>query len=154
MLTVKDKIEQFKRECKSVEYYTKAILVCNEKIEEYDVILTGLSCPNGNNEPKRENARNPYASDKLEPLMIQEEVIRERNDYIRRINDVNRKISMIENPVERQLVVDLFIEKKYYKRVMEDYHYNDPSAMYRAANRIISQNCIKRTLFAQKNVVL
>ena len=139
MLTVKDKIEQFKRECKSVEYYTKAILVWNEKIEEYDVILTGLSCPNGNDEPKRENARNPYASDKLEPLMKQGEAIRERNDYIRRINDVNRKISMIENPVDRQLIVDLFIEKKYYKRVMDDYHYNDHSAMLKFANRVIAK---------------
>ena len=139
MLTVKDKIEQFKRECKSVEYYTKAILVCNERIEEYDVILTGLVCPNGNEEPKCENARDPYASDKLEPLMKQDEVIRERNDYIRRINDVNRKISMIENPVERQLIVDLFVEKKYYKRVMEDYHYNDPSAMLKFANRVIAK---------------
>ena len=71
--------------------------------------------------------------------MKQGEAIRERNDYIRRINDVNRKISMIENPVDRQLIVDLFIEKKYYKRVMDDYHYNDHSAMLKFANRVIAK---------------
>ena len=37
MLTLKDKIEQFKRDCRSNEYYTKAILDCNERIEELDV---------------------------------------------------------------------------------------------------------------------
>ena len=46
---------------------------------------------------------------------------------------------MIENPVERQLIVDLFVEKKYYKRVMEDYHYNDHSAMLKFANRVIAK---------------
>lgn len=139
MLTTKDKVEQFKRDCKSVKYYTEMIIVCNERIEEYDVILNGLGCPNGNTEPKCENARNPYASNKLEPLMKQDEVIRERNDYIRRINDVNRKINMIDDPVDRQMIIDLFIEKKYYKRMVDEYHYNDKSALYRHANKIIEK---------------
>ena len=48
ILSTKDKVEQFKRDCKSNDYYTKAILICNERIEELDVQLTGLGCPNGN----------------------------------------------------------------------------------------------------------
>lgn len=139
MLTTKDKVEQFKRDCKSVKYYTEMIIVCNERIEEYDVILNGLGCPNGNTDPKCENARNPYASNKLEPLMKQDEVIRERNDYIRRINEVNCKLNKIKNPVDRQMIMDLFIEKKYYKNMVDKYHYNDHSAMLKYANRVISK---------------
>ena len=71
--------------------------------------------------------------------MKQDEVIRERNDYIRRINDVNHKLNKIENPVDRKMIMDLFIEKKYYKRMVEEYHYSDQSAMYRNANRIIAK---------------
>lgn len=139
MLTIKDKIEQFKRDCKSNDYYTKAIMECNEKIEELDVILNGLGCPNGNTGPKCENARNPYASDKLEPLMKQEQIINERNEYIRRINDVNTKLMKITDPVDRQMVVDLYIEKKYYKHMIDKYHYSDKSALYRHANKVIEK---------------
>ena len=39
ILSTKDKVEQFKRDCKSNDYYTKAILICNERIEELDVQL-------------------------------------------------------------------------------------------------------------------
>lgn len=137
MLTTKDKVEQFKRDCKSVKYYTEMIIVCNERIEEYDVILNGLGCPNGNTDPKCENARNPYASNKLEPLMKQDEVIRERNDYIRRINDVNRKLNMIVNPVERQMIVDLYMERKSYSSMADKYHFGDKSALFKHVNRVI-----------------
>lgn len=139
MLTIKDKIEQFKRDCKSNDYYTKAIMECNEKIEELDVILNGLGCPNGNTGPKCENARNPYASDKLEPLMKQEQIINERNEYIRRINDVNTKLMKITDPVDRQMIIDLYIEKKYYKHMIDKYHYSDKSALYRHVNKVIEK---------------
>lgn len=139
MITKKERVEQFKRDCKSHEYYTKAIMECNEKIEELDVILNGLGCPNGNTGPKCENARNPYASDKLEPLMKQEQIINERNEYIRRINDVNTKLMKITDPVDRQMIVDLYIEKKYYKHMIDKYHYSDKSALYRHANKVIEK---------------
>ena len=139
MLTTKDKVEQFKRDCKSVKYYTEMIIECNERIEEYDVILNGLGSPNGYTEPKCENARNPYASNKLEPLMKQDEVIRERNDYIRRINDVNRKLNMIKNPVDRQMIVDLFMEKKNHEYTADKYHYASRMAMYKHINKVIEE---------------
>lgn len=139
MLSVKDKIEQFKRDCKSNDYYTKAIMDLNERIEEYDVILTGISSPTGNTGPKCENARNPYASNKLEPMLKQEALIKERDEYIRRINEVNAKLMKIVDPVDRQMIVDLFIEKKYYKHLVEKYHYSDTSVLYRHANRIIAR---------------
>ncbi len=139
MLTTKDKVEQFKRDCKSVRYYTEMIIECNERIEEYDVILNGLGSPNGNTEPKCENARNPYASNKLEPLMKQDEIIRERNDYIRRINDVNRKLNMIQNPVDRQMIVDLYMEKKNHEYTADKYHYASRMAMYKHINKVIEE---------------
>lgn len=139
MITKKDKIEQFKRDCKSNEYYTKAVMECNEKIEELDAILNGLGCPNGNTDPKCENARNPYSSNKLEPLMKQDQLIKERNEYINRINDVNAKLMKITDPIDRQMIVDLFIEKKYYKHMIDKYNYSDASSLYRHANNVIAK---------------
>lgn len=39
MVTIKDKVEQFKRDCKSNDYYTKMVLDCNERLEEIAVKL-------------------------------------------------------------------------------------------------------------------
>jgi hypothetical protein len=139
MLTIKDKIEQFKRDCKSNDYYTKAIMECNEKIEELDVILNGLCCPNGNTGPKCENARNPYASDKLEPLMKQEQIINERNEYIRRINSVNTKLMKITDPVDRQMIIDLYVERKNHESMSNKYHYASRMAMYKHVNKVIEK---------------
>lgn len=139
ILSTKDKVEQFKRDCKSNDYYTKAILICNERIEELDVQLTGLGCPNGNDGIKRENAADPYKPNKIAPMMEQQQVINERNEYIRRINSVSAKLMKITDPIDRQMIVDLFIEKKYYKNMVDKYHFNDSSAMYRHANKVISK---------------
>lgn len=139
MLTIKDRIEQFKRDCKSNDYYTKAILDCNERIEELDVQLTGLGCPNGADGPKCENAGNPYASNKLGPIMLQDQIIEERNGYIKKLNYVNGMLMKILNPVDRQMIADLFIEKKYYKNMIEKYHFSDASSMYRHANKVIGK---------------
>ena len=139
MLTVKDKVEQFKRDCKSNDYYTKAIMDLNERIEEYDVILTGISSPTGNTGPKCENARNPYASIKLEPMLKQEALIKERDEYIRRINEVNAKLMKIVDPIDRQMIVDLFIEKKYHQYVADKYHYASRAAMHYHINNVLSK---------------
>lgn len=45
MLTEKDKIEQFKRELKSYEFYKKKVQECNEQLEEIAVKLQGVSSP-------------------------------------------------------------------------------------------------------------
>lgn len=137
-LTIKDKIEQFKRDCKSNEYYTKSIIECNEKIEEYDVILTGLGSHNSG-DPKCENARNPYASNKLAPLMKQDAIIKERDEYIEKINKVNSTLMKIVNPVDRQMIIDLYVNRKYYKDVMNEYHYADHSAMYKHINNVLAK---------------
>lgn len=139
ILSTKYKVEQFKRDCKSNDYYTKAILICNERIEELDVQLTGLGCPNGNDGIKCENAADPYKPNKIAPMMEQQQVINERNEYIRRINSVSAKLMKITDPIDRQMIVDLFIEKKYYKNMVDKYHFNDSSAMYRHANKVISK---------------
>ena len=138
MLTVKDKIEQFKRDCKSNDYYTKAILDCNERIEELDVILNGLGCPNGTTDPKCENARDPYKSNKIEPIMLQDAIIKERDEYIRKVNHVNGRLMKITNPLDRQLVIELYIEKKNHKEVADKYHMNRQN-MYKHINRVLEK---------------
>lgn len=41
MLTKKDKIEYFKRECKNMHYYKEKVALCNERLEELANELLG-----------------------------------------------------------------------------------------------------------------
>ena len=138
MLTVKDKVEQFKRDCKSNDYYTKAIMECNERIEELDLQLTGMTSGSSDT-PKCENTSNPYKENKLGLLVLQDQVIKERDEYINKINNVSSKLMRITDPIDRQMVNDLLIEKKYYLSMVDKYHYNDKSAMYRHLNKVIAK---------------
>ena len=138
MLTDKDKIEQFKRDCKSNDYYTKTILECNEKIEELDVKLNGLGCPNGNDGPKCENASDPYKSNKLALIMEQDQIIKERNECINKINSVNTKLMKILDPIDRQIIVEVYIDKKNHQHVADKYHMNRQN-MYKRINKIIEK---------------
>ena len=138
MLTDKDKIEQFKRDCKSNDYYTKTILECNEKIEELDVKLNGLGCPNGNDGPKCENANDPYKSNQLALIMEQDQIIKERNECINKINSVNTKLMKILDPVDRQIIVEVYIDKKNHQHVADKYHMNRQN-MYKRINKVIEK---------------
>lgn len=142
MLTIQDRIEQFKRDCRSNEYYKKAVLDCDERIEEIDVILTGLACPNGYDSPRCENARNPYKSNKIEYFLKQDQIVAERKGYLTRINEINSVLMNIVDPIERQMVIELYVEQKACKYVASKYHFNDHSAMYKRVNAILKATFI------------
>lgn len=146
VLTVADKREQFKRECKSNKYRTIAILDCNDRIEEIDVILTGLTCPNGNREPKRENAKDPYKNKKVEFMLIQDKIIAEKKEHIEKINYVNRMLSCINDPLDRQMIVDLYIDKKNQQQVADKYNYSSRSALIKHVNGVIDKLFKESTL--------
>lgn len=138
MLTVKDKIEQFKRDCKSNEYYTKMIIDCNERLEVINHNLQGVKSitPKG---VVYENAGNPYKEGKLHWLYLEEEVIKERNEYIRRVNVINDKLAKIDDPVDRQMVIDLYINKKNHQDTAEKYHYANRMSLYKHINKILAE---------------
>lgn len=136
MITTKERVEQFKRDCKSNEYYTKYLMECNQQIEVLDVKLTGLSSPNGNQGPKCENSVRPSP---LELLTKQDYWIKERDETIKKINYISSTIAKITDPIDRQMVTDLLVEQKYYKHLIDKYGYSDISAIYKHVNKILSK---------------
>ncbi len=135
MITTKERVEQFKRDCKSNEYYTKYLMECNQQIEMLDVKLTGLSSPSVQG-PKCENSSRPSP---LELLMKQDYWIKERDETIKKINYISNTIAKIIDPIDRQMVTDLLIEQKYYKHLTDKYGYSDISAIYKHVNKILSK---------------
>lgn len=68
MLTVKDKIEQFKRDCKSNDYCTKRIIEIKEELEELAYKMKGVKSITLNG-AVYENCGNPY-KEKKERLFV------------------------------------------------------------------------------------
>lgn len=138
MITVKDKIEQFKRDCRSMEYWTKMYIDCNERLEDIAVKLMGISAVRTDG-VILENAGDPYKNGKIYWFYEEEKVVEERNQYANNMARVNSMISKIPNPNDQQMIRDLYIEKKNHEVVAEKYHYNDRSAMHKHVNKVLSK---------------
>ena len=128
MITVKDKVEQFKRDCKSYNYYVKMMIDCDERLFEIAHKLKGVSSVS----PKGviyENCGDPYKENKNTYLTMEEEVQVERRSYELCNNNVDKVLLMIEDPLDRNMIKDRLIDKRHYKRIVDMYGYNDISAI-------------------------
>lgn len=138
MVTIKDEIEQFKRDCRSMEYWTKKYIECNEKLEEIAVHLRGVSSPR-TDDVKVENAGDPYKNGKIYWFHEEDQVMKERDEYIRNMAKVNSTLMKITNHVDQQMIRDLYVEKKNHESVAERYHYANRRAMYYHVNSVLSK---------------
>ncbi len=128
MITVKDKVEQFKRDCKSYKVLIKNLVECDERLIEIANKLQGVSSVS----PKGviyENCGDPYKERKNEWLVLEDEVLKDKNAYEVIIKKVDKVLMMIDNPVDRNLIKDRLIDKMYYKKIVDKYSYYDISAI-------------------------
>lgn len=139
MLTEKDKIEQFKRELKSYEYYQKKVQECNEELEVIAHKLQGVSSPTVK-DVIYENAGNPYSNENKLQLMLEEsELIKERDKYIVMIGDIDARLLKIHNADEREMIIDLYIKKINHEKVASDNYYANRAGMYKRINAILAK---------------
>lgn len=138
MVTKKDEIEQFKRDCRSMEYWTKKYIECNERLEEITVKLRGVSSPRTDGIIV-ENAGDPYKNGKLYWFHEEEKVIEERTNYANLMAKVNCTIAKIPNYIDQQMIRDLYIDKKNHDSVVERYHYANRMSVYKHVNRVLSK---------------
>lgn len=138
MLTTKDKIEQFKRDCKSNDYCTKKIIEIQEDLEELAHKLQGVKSTTTNG-VVYENCGDPYKEKKNEYLYLEQQLIAERDSLVLRINNVNRVMSAVANPVDREMIRERLIENRYYKYVVDKYHFNDCSSLDKHINSVLKK---------------
>ena len=136
MITSKDKIEQFKRDCRSMEYWTKMYLSCNEKLEEIAVHLRGVSSPH-TDDVRIENAGDPYKNGKIYWFHEEDKVMQERDEYIKNMERVNSKLMMITNPADQQMIRELYVEKRNHEQVASRFHYANRMTMYKHVNNVL-----------------
>lgn len=135
MITLKDEVEQFKRDLKSYSYHQKKIKEIDDELLELRTRLEGVSSP----APKDvvlENARNPYASNKLDLIMQEEILLKERSkhqDEVMRVDALMKRIIFQE---DTDILIELYV-RRFSLDVVARNHYTSRSSLNRRANRII-----------------
>lgn len=139
MLTEKDKIAQFKRDCESVEYHLKAVKLCNDQLMETDVKLSGLGHKGNSNDPKCENSSDPYKDVKLAPIMEKWKIETKRDEHQKSIDRVEETLSMIKNKKDKQMIIDLYVCKEHYRSIVERYSFYDHTALRKHIDAVLSK---------------
>lgn len=137
-LTEKDKIEHFKRECKSMRYYRGMLRETEDKLEEIAVKLAGVSSP-AFKEVVLENAGSGCNREsKILALIVEEEnLCKEREYWKEQIRNVVRMLNRIEDPTDRMLIQDLFVDRKItFREAAKMYNYSR-SNLHRKVNEAI-----------------
>ncbi len=134
MLTEKDKIEQFKRDLRSYTYHQKKAMEIDEKLEELSVKMQGISSPS-TKEIILENAGNPYGERKLELLMEEGELVKERNKHLAEIQRMDEALKLMKKE-ERDILVQVYIEKIRYDNVAQNSN-RSRTALFRDINQSI-----------------
>lgn len=112
MLTEKDKIEQFKRDLRSYTYHQKKAMEIDEKLEELAVKMQGVSSP-ATKEIILENAGNPYGERKLELLMEEGELVKERNKHLGEMQRIDEALRLIDAE-GRNILIYVFVNHNSY----------------------------------------
>lgn len=129
------KIEQFKRELRSYNFYKEALKECNDKLEAVSTSLCGVSSPKLSASNKGGGGNKNY---RIYDLMDQEEkLIRERNMYRYSINQVEERLSKLSEK-EQKLLIKLFVNNANYEVVAREMYCSRAKLFY-DVNKIISK---------------
>lgn len=137
----KEEIEQFKREIKSVRYWSKKIMELTMDIEQVDLQVENLKqqknkCLWGH------NLNTPYINQLLE-LKSQLEKI--RSWFIDQILYVEKIFDDIENKADKQMIMELYLLNQKYANVAIKYNYAE-STMFDRVNRAILKTIKRREI--------
>lgn len=126
MIGKKEKIEQFKRDCRSMKFLTKKLIETNNELEALAYKMQGVS---GISTEKARCENAGYNDNRLALMEQEQELIDKRNEYSGRINRVNRILAKI-NPAITMIITDLYINGKGSDEVAAQYSMSKPK-MYR-----------------------
>lgn len=134
MITEKDKIEQFKRDLRSYNYYLGMIEECNVQLMAIAVKLQGVSSPRIK-DVVLENAGNPYSDNKVGLMMEEGKIIDERNKWLSEVKRLDEMIAKIDLKYKK-LILDLYVEKKNHDKVAIE-NYIGRANMYKVVDKEI-----------------
>ena len=110
MITIKDEIDQFKRDLRSYTYHQKKVVELEEKLEELATRMQGLSSP-AFKEVVYENTSNPYSDNRLQLMDEEEILIKERNVHFREMKRLDDALALLDED-KQQILRDIYVKRK------------------------------------------
>lgn len=126
MIGKKEKIAQFRRDCKSMEFVTKKLIEVNAELEELAYKMQGVSGIS-TSDVHCENAS--HYDNRLELMEKEEELITLKTEYSSRINNVNRILSKVNASVY-MFIIEIYFNGKRAEDVAYRYG-RDKKTLYR-----------------------
>ena len=108
-ITLKDEIEQFKRDLRSYTYHQKKVLEIEDKLEDLAVKMQGISSP-AFKEVLCENS-DPYKDRRVELMCEEGELVKERNFHLLEIKRLDDTLRLIDEE-KRKILIDIYIKRK------------------------------------------
>lgn len=108
-ITLKDEIEQFKRDLRSYTYHQKKVLEIEDKLEDLAVKMQGISSP-AFKEVVCENS-DPYKDRRVELMCEEGELVKERNFHLLEIKRLDDTLRLIDEE-KRKILIDIYIKRK------------------------------------------
>ena len=144
-LTEKDKIEHFKRECKSMKYYRGMLQETKDKLEEISTRLEGVSSPAFKEVVLENVGKGCNYDSKILALMLEEDTLcKELELWEAQIRYVEELLRKIKNPTDKQLIIELLVDRTMtYRDAAKIYNYS-LSSMHRRVNLIIKRVIYKK----------
>lgn len=138
MVSKKEHVEQFIRDLRSADYYCRRIMELNLTLEMLECLLQGVKSPSIH-EVFIKNAGLPYQNNKLALIEKETYITDQRQKYVERIIECER-IERINDPIDKCLVIDLFVLKHKYTALEKKYTYTR-SAIHKKAMKILNEIC-------------
>lgn len=110
VITIKDEIDQFKRDLRSYTYHQKKVVELEEKLEELATRMQGLSSP-AFKEIVYENTSNPYSDNRLQLMDEEEILIKERNVHFREMKRLDDALALLDED-KQQILRDIYVKRK------------------------------------------
>ncbi|MDF9824685.1 hypothetical protein M2475_000913 [Breznakia sp. PF5-3] len=118
-----EKIDQFIRDLKSVNFYTKSIIEMNLELEDIANQLQGVSSIQFN-QVYTSKQKGPYKSKVVSLMMLEEQMIKIKEKYEDRLVEIENKFEMIEDLIVKDMLVDIHILGIRHEAVAIKYNYN------------------------------
>lgn len=136
-LTLKDRIEQFKRELRSYRYYEKSIEEIDASLEELNVKMVGVSSTPPKDVIAGSMSAKVYHSNILELIESKTHLEEEKKYYTSRIAQIDSKLEKIDQH-DAAILKDLYVKRVPYDVIADENHYSLRQMKYYVNNVIKS----------------
>lgn len=130
MIGKKEKIAQFRRDCRSMEFTTKKLIEINAELEDIAYRMQGVSGVS-TTDIRCENAA--FHDNRIELMEKEKELMILKTEYSSRINGVNRVLLKV-SPIMSTIIREVYLQGKRAGDVA--YRYGmDKTTMYREMDK-------------------